>query len=86
MCFTLAVYAGCRGLIASHYHQLGKLADRVTGVGSYKVVADHNKGGLIFTYRVMVYTYHRIMDLIDLTSNTIPKLKFPCPTINSIDN
>lgn len=50
----MVVCTGCRGLIASHYHQLGKLAERLTDVGSYKVVAEYNKDGLIFTYKVVV--------------------------------
>ena len=45
---------GCRALVATHYQQLADLTERLNGVGSYKLVAERDSEGIIFTYRVEV--------------------------------
>jgi DNA mismatch repair protein MutS len=43
---------GCRCLVATHYQELGSLSDTNRAVGSYKLVAERDTHGLIFTYKV----------------------------------
>ena len=57
MCVCVCVcvcVVGCRALVATHYQQLAGLTERLSGVGSYKLVAERDSEGIIFTYRVEV--------------------------------
>ena len=50
----VCVTAGCRCLVATHYQELGSLSHTISAVGSYKLAAERDTKGLIFTYKVKV--------------------------------
>ena len=48
------MYAGCRSLLATHFHTLADFANKFPSVGAYKLVARRSSSGLEFTYQIQV--------------------------------
>jgi DNA mismatch repair protein MutS len=43
---------GCRGLFATHYHELAQLADKLIGLRNYNVVVREDQDGIVFLHKI----------------------------------
>ena len=46
--------AGCRTLLATHFHSLSGFSRQSSNIGAYKLVAKRSDSGVTFTYQIEV--------------------------------